>query len=50
MSLIAACRSCGKPRLALVLDLGNQPLANALIEAERKIWVPLIRSLNISLD
>jgi SAM-dependent methyltransferase len=36
MSLIAACRSCGRSQLTVVLDLGDQPLANALIEAERR--------------
>lgn len=29
---ILACRSCGSRTLSLVLDLGNQPIANALLE------------------
>jgi len=32
MSEIHACRSCGSAELAKVLDLGRQPLANALLD------------------
>ncbi len=35
MSRIAACRSCGGGGLVPVLDLGETPLANALLEQER---------------
>ncbi|MDN3575112.1 class I SAM-dependent methyltransferase, partial [Methylobacterium longum] len=31
---ITACRSCGGADLAMVLDLGRQPIANALLSAE----------------
>ncbi len=31
---LTACRSCGGADLALVLDLGHQPIANALLSAE----------------
>ena len=31
---LTACRSCGGTDLALVLDLGRQPIANALLSAE----------------
>lgn len=34
MSTITACRNCGSNRLRRFLDLGRQPLANALLPAE----------------
>ncbi len=34
MSRIAACRSCGASELAMVLSLGETPLANALLREE----------------
>jgi hypothetical protein len=30
---LSACRSCGSTDLAMVLDLGKQPIANALVDA-----------------
>src|SRR5688500_2136182 len=36
MSRITNCRSCGSPRLQTVLDLGLQPIANALVEPVRR--------------
>lgn len=33
---LETCRSCGSGRLAPVLDLGAQPLANALVDPERE--------------
>jgi SAM-dependent methyltransferase len=35
MTRISACRACGGPRLAPILDLGSTPLANALPTADR---------------
>lgn len=35
MARIATCRSCGSDRLTTFLDLGQQPIANALVEPER---------------
>lgn len=32
---LSACRSCGSPDLTMVLDLGMQPIANALVEPHR---------------
>ena len=32
MTRLTHCRSCASPELAVVLDLGSQPIANALIE------------------
>lgn len=36
MSRITACRACDGTRLARVLDLGETPLANSLVEASRR--------------
>lgn len=35
MSRITECRSCGSPNLTPILDLGAQPLANALVEPDK---------------
>src|SRR4051794_27352762 len=35
MPRVTTCRSCGNANLELVLDLGLQPLANALVEPSR---------------
>ena len=35
MTHVQQCRSCGSPDLAVVLDLGAQPIANALVEPGR---------------
>ena len=37
--MIASCRSCGSPDLRIVLDLGSQPVANALL-AEADLGKP----------
>lgn len=34
MRQITRCRSCSSPRLIRFLDLGNQPIANALLDAD----------------
>src|SRR4051812_29432122 len=36
MTAITACRACDSERLALVLSLGTTPLANSLVEADKR--------------
>jgi SAM-dependent methyltransferase len=47
LSLATACRSCGGERLELILDLGQTPLANALLPADGSVSRPPLYPLTL---